>query len=143
LISLWSVLRAFRKPDRLQVDVEGVRAQRRARRLPLRRRASARGIEGHHTAWVVSLPPAQVAAVRALDDPGYYAARYAETAELREELVGSVTNAGSGDHPWYCEFHSGPFASAGRTRTIVKRCANPLGSCVSRAMGQNEIRIQG
>src|SRR5712671_4348466 len=37
--------------------------------------------------WVVSLP-AQVAAVYALQDPGYYAARYAETGALREELVG-------------------------------------------------------
>jgi histidinol-phosphate/aromatic aminotransferase/cobyric acid decarboxylase-like protein/N-acyl-L-homoserine lactone synthetase len=36
--------------------------------------------------WVVSLP-AQVAAVEALKDPGYYAARYAETAVLRERLA--------------------------------------------------------
>jgi histidinol-phosphate/aromatic aminotransferase/cobyric acid decarboxylase-like protein len=35
--------------------------------------------------WVVSLP-AQLAASLALEDPGYYAARYAETAELREQL---------------------------------------------------------
>ena len=35
--------------------------------------------------WAVSLP-AQVAAVQALQDPGYYAARYTETAALREEL---------------------------------------------------------
>src|SRR6266700_3962081 len=43
--------------------------------------------------WVISLP-AQVAAVRALQDPGYYAARYAETAELREELAGELRNMG-------------------------------------------------
>lgn len=36
--------------------------------------------------WVVSLP-AQVAAVRALQDPNYYAARYVETLALREDLV--------------------------------------------------------
>src|SRR6266850_1229630 len=36
--------------------------------------------------WVVSLP-AQVAAVRALQDPEYYAARYRETGALREELA--------------------------------------------------------
>lgn len=36
--------------------------------------------------WVMSLP-AQVAAVRALQDRGYYAARYRETATLREHLA--------------------------------------------------------
>jgi histidinol-phosphate/aromatic aminotransferase/cobyric acid decarboxylase-like protein/GNAT superfamily N-acetyltransferase len=36
--------------------------------------------------WVVSLP-AQIAAVRALQDPDYYSARHAETASLREELA--------------------------------------------------------
>ena len=35
--------------------------------------------------WAVSLP-AQLAAVRALDDPEYYAARYCETRELREKF---------------------------------------------------------
>jgi histidinol-phosphate/aromatic aminotransferase/cobyric acid decarboxylase-like protein len=52
--------------------------------------------------WAVSLP-AQVAAVRALQDPAYYAARYRETHQLRHqlgkwlkalnwEIVPSVTN---------------------------------------------------
>ena len=36
--------------------------------------------------WVIGLP-AQVAAVRALQDPAYYAARYRETATLREALA--------------------------------------------------------
>ena len=36
--------------------------------------------------WVIGLP-SQVAAVRALEDPAYYAARYRETAELRDELA--------------------------------------------------------
>ncbi len=36
--------------------------------------------------WAVSLV-AQVAAVRALEDPAYYAERYAETIWLRENLV--------------------------------------------------------
>ncbi|HLK15712.1 MAG TPA: aminotransferase class I/II-fold pyridoxal phosphate-dependent enzyme, partial [Fimbriimonadaceae bacterium] len=35
--------------------------------------------------WVVSLP-GQVAAVAALNDPAYYAARYAETRQLRADL---------------------------------------------------------
>lgn len=39
--------------------------------------------------WVVSLP-AQVAAVRALEDPDYYSARYAETRNLRETFAGEL-----------------------------------------------------
>src|SRR5207237_7922333 len=37
--------------------------------------------------WTVSLP-AQVAAVAALDEAPYYAARWAETRRLRQELAG-------------------------------------------------------
>lgn len=44
--------------------------------------------------WVIGLPT-QVAAVRALEDSAYYAARYAETAALREQLA-----AGLGDIGW-------------------------------------------
>lgn len=40
--------------------------------------------------WVIGLP-AQVAAVKALEDPVYYANRYAETHRLREELAGHLT----------------------------------------------------
>lgn len=40
--------------------------------------------------WAVSLP-AQIAAVRALADPVYYRARYAETATLREDLRTSLS----------------------------------------------------
>jgi histidinol-phosphate/aromatic aminotransferase/cobyric acid decarboxylase-like protein/GNAT superfamily N-acetyltransferase len=36
--------------------------------------------------WVIGLP-SQVAAVRALEDPAYYAARHRETARLRDELA--------------------------------------------------------
>src|SRR6185369_14914809 len=43
--------------------------------------------------WVVSLP-AQVAAVNALADPEYYAARYAETANLRVELATELSSLG-------------------------------------------------
>jgi histidinol-phosphate/aromatic aminotransferase/cobyric acid decarboxylase-like protein/GNAT superfamily N-acetyltransferase len=43
--------------------------------------------------WVVSLP-AQVAAVRALQDPGYYASRIAETHALRRELEGELREFG-------------------------------------------------
>jgi histidinol-phosphate/aromatic aminotransferase/cobyric acid decarboxylase-like protein len=40
--------------------------------------------------WAVGLP-AQVAAVAALQDPDYYAARYAETHRLREALAGELS----------------------------------------------------
>ena len=43
--------------------------------------------------YAVSLP-AQVAAVFALQDPEYYAARYAETHVLREELVTGLRSVG-------------------------------------------------
>ncbi len=43
--------------------------------------------------WAVSLP-AQVAAVKALEDPAYYADRYAETKVLREALADSLTDLG-------------------------------------------------
>lgn len=39
--------------------------------------------------WAVSLP-AQIAAVHALADPGYYAQRYAQTHELRANLAGAL-----------------------------------------------------
>src|SRR6185503_4961324 len=43
--------------------------------------------------WVVSLP-AQVAAVRALQAPEYFAARYAETAVLRQKLAAGLEQLG-------------------------------------------------
>lgn len=43
--------------------------------------------------WAVSLP-AQVAAVAALQDPAYYAARYADTAELRRHLASGLEGLG-------------------------------------------------
>ena len=43
--------------------------------------------------WAVSLP-AQVAAVRALEDPEYYAARYRETHQLRESLAAALRALG-------------------------------------------------
>lgn len=43
--------------------------------------------------WVVSLP-AQVAAVKALESPGYYAARFVETRALREKLAEDLGELG-------------------------------------------------
>jgi histidinol-phosphate/aromatic aminotransferase/cobyric acid decarboxylase-like protein/N-acyl-L-homoserine lactone synthetase len=48
--------------------------------------ALARELRSLTPPWAVSLP-AQVAAVAALRDPGYYAERYRETAEMRRGLV--------------------------------------------------------
>jgi histidinol-phosphate/aromatic aminotransferase/cobyric acid decarboxylase-like protein len=48
--------------------------------------ATAAAVRRWTPPWAVSLP-AQLAAVRALQDPAYYAARWAETAELRTGLA--------------------------------------------------------
>lgn len=72
--------------------------------------------------WVVSLP-AQVAAVRALQDPGYYAARYVETAALREGLAAQLRLLGWEILPGIANFllchlsNNGPDAAS-----IVHRC---------------------
>jgi histidinol-phosphate/aromatic aminotransferase/cobyric acid decarboxylase-like protein len=58
--------------------------------------ASPHQLEGLRTItppWVVSLP-AQVAAVRALQDPAYYAGRYRETAALRDRLATDLRELG-------------------------------------------------
>ena len=72
--------------------------------------------------WVVSLP-AQVAAVHALQDPGYYEARYAETAALREQLASGLGSTGADVIPGIANFvlchlpANGPDAA-----TVVKHC---------------------
>ena len=72
--------------------------------------------------WVVSLP-AQVAAVRALQDPDYYAARYAETDLLREHFAAQLRGLGLVIVPGIANFilcqlpGSGPTAAA-----VVQRC---------------------
>jgi histidinol-phosphate/aromatic aminotransferase/cobyric acid decarboxylase-like protein len=72
--------------------------------------------------WAVSLP-AQVAAVKALQDPAYYAARYEETHRLREQLVESLRPLGLEVIPSVTNFllcHlpvDGPDAA-----TVVARC---------------------
>lgn len=53
--------------------------------------------------WVVGLP-AQVAAVRALQDPVYYATRYAETAALRESLATGLRELGWATVPGVANF---------------------------------------
>jgi histidinol-phosphate/aromatic aminotransferase/cobyric acid decarboxylase-like protein/GNAT superfamily N-acetyltransferase len=96
--------------------------------------------------WVVSLP-AQVAAVRALRDPGYYSARHAETAALREGLAAQLRALGWEVLPGIANFllchlpEDGPDAA-----WIVRRCreqglflrdASGMGSC----LGSHALRI--
>jgi len=72
--------------------------------------------------WAVSLP-AQLAAVRALDDPEYYAARYRETRELRERFAVALRSLGFDVIPSVANFllchlpEQGPDAA-----TICWRC---------------------
>ncbi len=72
--------------------------------------------------WAVSLP-AQLAAVRALQDPDYYAARYVETAGLREQLAAQLRSLGWEIVPGIANFilchlpPDGPDAA-----TVVERC---------------------
>lgn len=72
--------------------------------------------------WVVSLP-AQLAAVRALQDPEYYAARYAETTALRESLAAQLGGIGFDVVPGVANFLlcHGP-AHGPDAATIVDRC---------------------
>jgi histidinol-phosphate/aromatic aminotransferase/cobyric acid decarboxylase-like protein/GNAT superfamily N-acetyltransferase len=72
--------------------------------------------------WVVSLP-AQVAAVRALQDPDYYAARYAETAVLREQLAAGLVELGLDVVPGVANFllcHLPPRGPD--SASVVRRC---------------------
>jgi histidinol-phosphate/aromatic aminotransferase/cobyric acid decarboxylase-like protein len=72
--------------------------------------------------WIVGLPT-QVAGVRALQDPDYYASRYAETGVLRQELVDGLRVLGMEVVPGIANFilchlpERGPSAA-----TLVKRC---------------------
>jgi histidinol-phosphate/aromatic aminotransferase/cobyric acid decarboxylase-like protein/GNAT superfamily N-acetyltransferase len=72
--------------------------------------------------WVVSLP-AQVAAVRALEDPDYYAVRYAETVLLREELAHQLARLGLTTIPGIANFLLCQLPPDGPTAaTVVERC---------------------
>ncbi|MEY2429836.1 MAG: hypothetical protein QOJ40_2721 [Verrucomicrobiota bacterium] len=72
--------------------------------------------------WVLSLP-AQVAAVRALQDPEYYAARYAETANLRHQLAEQLDTLGLETIHGIATFNLCHLPPEGRVEaTFVKRC---------------------
>lgn len=96
--------------------------------------------------WVVSLP-AQVAAVRALEDPAYYAARYAETHAAREELAIGLRMLGWDVLPGVANFLLCHVPAAQPdAETIVQRCrAHGLflrnARAMSRHLGDRALRI--
>src|ERR1019366_5547623 len=72
--------------------------------------------------WVIGLP-AQVAAVRALQDPGYYAARYQETTTLRENLAAGLGALGWTVRPGIANFLLCQLPESSPTaETVVQRC---------------------
>ena len=72
--------------------------------------------------WAVSLP-AQVAAVRALQDREYYADRYAETRALRRELGDDLIALGLDVIPGVANFLLGHLSESGPTAAeVVARC---------------------
>lgn len=97
--------------------------------------------------WPVSLL-AQVAAVAALQDPEYYAAKYAETHQLREQLAGELSHfAGWEVIPSVANFLLCHLPEAGAdAATLVADCrrlglylrdASPMG----RNLGRHALRI--
>ncbi|MEO6005630.1 MAG: aminotransferase class I/II-fold pyridoxal phosphate-dependent enzyme [Opitutus sp.] len=96
--------------------------------------------------WVVSLP-AQVAAVKALSCPGYYAARYAETHELRNKLASELERLGCAVLPGVANFllcqlpedgrSAGTLVAACRERGLFLRDAALMGT----QLGSRAIRI--
>jgi len=96
--------------------------------------------------WVVGLP-AQVAAVRALQDPAYYAARYRETALLRNQLAAGLRGQGWDVLPGIANFLLGHLPPDGPdAATVVQRC-RPHGLFVRNAalmsarLGSHGVRI--
>jgi histidinol-phosphate/aromatic aminotransferase/cobyric acid decarboxylase-like protein len=96
--------------------------------------------------WVVSLP-AQVAAVCALQDPGYYAARYRETVALREELTDELRTMGWAVFPATANFLLCHLPTNGLdAATVVRRCRGEglflrdAGAMGSR-LGRHAIRL--
>ena len=96
--------------------------------------------------WVVSLP-AQVAAVKALEDPGYYQERYRETSLLRQRLGRGLARLGWDVVPGIANFAlchlpaDGPTASEVvqqcRSRRLFLRDAGAMGS----SLGDLGLRI--
>jgi histidinol-phosphate/aromatic aminotransferase/cobyric acid decarboxylase-like protein len=96
--------------------------------------------------WAVSLP-AQVAAVKALQDPAYYAARYEDTHRLREQLLPMLRPLGLEITPSVTNFllchlpADGPAAAA-----VIMRCREHGlflrdAGCMGSQMGGHALRV--
>jgi histidinol-phosphate/aromatic aminotransferase/cobyric acid decarboxylase-like protein len=96
--------------------------------------------------WVVSLP-GQVAAVEALKDPSYYAARYLETAQLRKWLATALCSLGLEVTPGIANFvlcylpaqspDAATVVELCRGRDLFIRDASQMGP----QLGSNALRI--
>ena len=96
--------------------------------------------------WAVSLP-AQVAAVNALEDSEYYAARYAENHHLREQLASSLRGIGLTVCPGsanflLCHLPSGsPNAALVSQRSRMRGLYLRTGEEISPVLGVHALRI--
>ncbi|HEY4301672.1 MAG TPA: histidinol-phosphate transaminase [Candidatus Didemnitutus sp.] len=96
--------------------------------------------------WVVGLPT-QVAAVRALQDPAYYAARYRETAGAREELAAALRGLGWDVLPGIANFllchvpSIGPDAAAIVARAARKNLFLRNASTMGARLGSHAVRL--
>jgi histidinol-phosphate/aromatic aminotransferase/cobyric acid decarboxylase-like protein len=103
-------------------------------------------LRAHTPPWAVSLP-AQVAAVKALADPDYYAARREETHRMREQLAAGFSALGWEVVPGSANFLLFHLPAAGpNARMLVEACkrhglfvrdAAAMGS----ALGERAVRI--
>ncbi|MFM8470175.1 MAG: aminotransferase class I/II-fold pyridoxal phosphate-dependent enzyme [Limisphaerales bacterium] len=96
--------------------------------------------------WVVGLP-AQVAAVHALQDLDYYAARHAETHGLREDLAKALRGLGLRVVPGIANFVLCELPAAGpNAATVVTRCRERGlflrdASVMGASLGRRSLRI--
>jgi histidinol-phosphate/aromatic aminotransferase/cobyric acid decarboxylase-like protein len=96
--------------------------------------------------WAVSLP-AQVAAVRVLEAPGYYAARWRETTVLREELAQELQALGLDVVPGVANFLLCHLPEEGPTAAeVVARCREQGlflrdAARMGRRLGERALRV--
>ena len=96
--------------------------------------------------WVVSLT-AQVAATRALQDPGYYSGRYAQTQSLRKALEQQLASLGWQVVPGTANFLLGHLPEHGPTAQQLVRACRQQGlflrdaSSMGSNLGQRAVRV--